>query len=122
MRSKVWSILLLGCDTSAAAVEALGPLSQQKDPTQGMNAEDARVLDADVKRTRYAVCGSIEIASLGGGLYIVLLCDYVLLQGLSTCVSGGIYSRPDPDAPHPLLPQYRDEVSNISNTINCTSI
>jgi len=52
MRSKVWSILLLECDTSAAAVKALGPLSAKNDASQEMHAEDARVLDADVKRTR----------------------------------------------------------------------
>jgi hypothetical protein len=43
MRSRVWEVLLL----EGRAPPPLGPVSPK-----AMGAEDARVLDADVKRTR----------------------------------------------------------------------
>lgn len=53
LRSRVWSLLLLGSDTSPSSLQALGPVSRKEEGApQELSQEDARVLDADVKRTR----------------------------------------------------------------------
>jgi hypothetical protein len=49
MRARVWSLLLLGVD--CAGDPELGPVSAIEGENN-MTQEDARVLDADVKRTR----------------------------------------------------------------------